>query len=138
MARCQGITSNNHRCRKRLINKQNELNELNELNETNKTLKIFCVNHRPKNIDDLIENCPVCCSEIEESKDNIQVLKCGHAHHRQCLKMWFDSGKDTCPMCRYKVVKKQPKNYAQTHTYYQYITYTLNPNSVTNEFYNMY
>jgi len=126
MTRCQGFTSNNRRCRKRLNSKEENLTSLES---------IFCINHRPKNIDDLIENCPVCCNEIKESKDNIKILKCGHAHHRDCLKIWFDNGKDTCPVCRYKVIKNHPKkNKTQQNYIYQNILYTLS-NEVSNSFF---
>jgi predicted amidophosphoribosyltransferase len=57
----------------------------------------FCGVHMPK------EECPVCY----ENK-RFTTLKCGHTICKDCSTRWF-STKDTCPMCREVVKKREPK-----------------------------
>jgi hypothetical protein len=41
-----------------------------------------------------------CCICIDDIKDNKYNLNCGHSYHTQCIMEWFNSGSDTCPICR--------------------------------------
>jgi len=68
-----------------------------------------CDSHKPKNFDNLSEECNICCCNVEINE--VIVLKCGHAQHRECFKMWMSSFKNHyCPLCLVPVlVKRQPK-----------------------------
>ncbi|XP_041982628.1 E3 ubiquitin-protein ligase TRAIP-like [Aricia agestis] len=45
------------------------------------------------------------CSDLINQADNIQVTKCGHIFHYQCLIQWIVRSK-SCPQCRNKVTEK--------------------------------
>ena len=41
-----------------------------------------------------------CCSIcLDESKENIKTLLCGHEFHQTCIEEWFKR-EETCPLCR--------------------------------------
>jgi hypothetical protein len=42
--------------------------------------------------------CSVCLSGCDAS--NCITLSCSHSFHKNCLTKWFETGKNTCPMCR--------------------------------------
>ena len=85
MTRCQGYNKYGKKCHTRI-----------------KPDHIYCCdNHKPKNYDEVIEECNICCSELENNE--LKILKCGHAHHRSCLEMWMNTTRDIipeCPLCR--------------------------------------
>jgi hypothetical protein len=45
--------------------------------------------------------CAVCMVDVSDS-DNVWV-PCFHRFHRDCLKGWFATGKDSCPLCKTSV-----------------------------------
>jgi hypothetical protein len=85
MLRCQGYNKHGKKCRTRIKNSE-----------------IYCCpSHKPKNHEDILEECNICCSELNNSE--LKILKCGHAHHRSCLVAWMDTTRDSipeCPLCR--------------------------------------
>ncbi len=56
---------------------------------------------------DLIEKykhkyeCSICMEDL--SKETLQVVKCGHFFHKDCIRSWLNNN-NTCPLCR-KVIK---------------------------------
>ncbi len=93
--RCQGYTDKGTKCHTRV-----------------KDDSIYCCDkHKPKNYDDVIEECNICCSELEN--EDIKILKCGHAHHRSCLEAWMNVCRDKivgCPLCRAPIGWIRKKN----------------------------
>ena len=68
-----------------------------------------CDSHKPKNFDNLAEECNICCGSVEINE--VIILKCGHAQHKECFKMWISSFNNRyCPLCLQPVlIKRQPK-----------------------------
>ena len=46
-----------------------------------------------------LEPCSICCMEMTESPEVIQIY-CGHKFHKGCLKPWLER-KEECPMCKH-------------------------------------
>jgi len=53
-----------------------------------------------------VERCLICLSEYEE-EENVRVLTCRHAFHKDCVDTWMEKGRNNCPACRTKGVKTQ-------------------------------
>ena len=90
MLRCQGYTRYGKRCHTR----------------TNKDEIYCCDNHKPKNYADILDECNICCSNLD--KTELKILRCGHAHHKTCLILWCNSTIDdipSCPLCRAPIYK---------------------------------
>ncbi len=68
-----------------------------------------CESHTPKNLNNLKEECNICCEPV--SLDDIIVLKCGHAQHKECFKTWISRPTSRyCPLCLTKIeINRQPK-----------------------------
>lgn len=89
MNKCIGYSKNYRKCCKNIDND-----------------KLFCSDiHIPKNYNDIIQKCNICCDKVEPS--DIIILTCNHAHHKQCLLLWINSinyrGNKleiACPLCR--------------------------------------
>ena len=49
------------------------------------------------------ENCSVCFEEIQ-ANDRLSICAktCKNVFHNDCIQMWFNTGHDTCPLCRAK------------------------------------
>lgn len=47
------------------------------------------------------KKCSICLEEYKK-KDNVNLLKCNHIFHNNCLKMWLYNN-NTCPLCRYNL-----------------------------------
>ncbi|TXT09201.1 hypothetical protein VHUM_02675 [Vanrija humicola] len=45
------------------------------------------------------ERCMVCLSDYEPDED-LRLLKCRHAFHRECVDHWLTDGRNSCPTCR--------------------------------------
>lgn len=50
------------------------------------------------------EACAVCLSEFEKGVDILQLPRCNHVFHRECVHKWLDHQQTTCPMCRCSLV----------------------------------
>ena len=46
------------------------------------------------------DECSICIEKFTEGKD-VWVLKCGHVHHKFCLRNWL-LGQRRCPLCNTK------------------------------------
>ncbi|KAK6936605.1 Zinc finger, RING-type [Dillenia turbinata] len=44
--------------------------------------------------------CAVCLCSLEGSHEVRELHNCCHFFHRECLDVWIDKGKVTCPVCR--------------------------------------
>ena len=44
--------------------------------------------------------CSICLDDM--SKPTLQVVKCGHFFHKDCITAWLNHH-DTCPLCRKKI-----------------------------------
>lgn len=51
------------------------------------------------------EICPICI-ESYTAEDTIRILPCQHVFHRKCVDTWLFQ-KETCPMCKYNIVKQR-------------------------------
>lgn len=51
---------------------------------------------------DLGPQCLICLSEYEGEED-VRVLTCRHAFHKDCVDTWMEKGRNNCPACRTKV-----------------------------------
>ena len=47
------------------------------------------------------DKCSICQMEFEED-DELRVLPCGHAEHKECLEQWLAVNK-SCPLCSHEV-----------------------------------
>jgi hypothetical protein len=83
MSRCQGYNKHGKKCHTRI-----------------ETGTLYCCqSHQPKNYEDVLAECNICCSEL--NNEDLKTLKCGHAHHRSCLEAWLKISKTPeCPLCR--------------------------------------
>ena len=58
-------------------------------------------NNRQDNEHDNI--CSICLDE--NRRDNLCITNCNHKFCESCITNWFDQGKDSCPICREKIVR---------------------------------
>ena len=72
------------------------------VNEKSKTEK---KNHK-KPIRPPPDKCPICL--INMKTKNIKQLSCNHKFHKKCIDGWFDSGHNTCPICRQPNITPAP------------------------------
>ncbi|KMT09329.1 hypothetical protein BVRB_6g134240 [Beta vulgaris subsp. vulgaris] len=66
---------------------------LNKVKEAKRRLSFI-------NEDDL---CCVCLSTLIKEGEDIKVLPCLHHFHSECVDMWFNARRKTCPICRFLV-----------------------------------
>ncbi|PIM98404.1 hypothetical protein CDL12_29118 [Handroanthus impetiginosus] len=50
------------------------------------------------------DSCAVCLNTIEEWDMVRELGNCKHKFHAHCLDSWMDEGKETCPICRAKLM----------------------------------
>ena len=63
-----------------------------------------CINHTPKNLEDMLECCDVCCNEL--TIQDLIILKCNHAYHKLCYFKWLNkNNSNICPICNYSYQK---------------------------------
>ncbi|BFY99400.1 hypothetical protein BsWGS_02440 [Bradybaena similaris] len=48
--------------------------------------------------------CPVCFEFLHTSRSGMQVLRCGHMMHQECLKACYNKGLYQCPLCKESVL----------------------------------
>ncbi|TRM56913.1 hypothetical protein BD626DRAFT_227586 [Schizophyllum amplum] len=53
--------------------------------------------------DSCIERCLICLDSYE-AEDEVRVMSCRHAFHKNCVDTWMETGKNNCPFCRGKGV----------------------------------
>ncbi|KAL1719705.1 hypothetical protein EV715DRAFT_251325 [Schizophyllum commune] len=53
--------------------------------------------------DNCIERCLICL-DAYEPEDDVRVMSCRHAFHKNCVDTWMQTGKNNCPFCRGKGV----------------------------------
>lgn len=46
--------------------------------------------------------CLICLDEYQQ-EDDVRVMSCRHAFHKECVDKWLSTGKNNCPACRTKV-----------------------------------
>ena len=46
-----------------------------------------------------IERCLICLDDYDE-EDDIRIMSCRHAFHKDCVDKWLQTGKNNCPACR--------------------------------------
>ena len=44
--------------------------------------------------------CSICLEDFKESETALCLPQCHHRYHKECLRGWYDSNNDNCPMCR--------------------------------------
>ena len=108
MSRCIGINKHGKKCRRKI--KSDNVHEY-----------FCCNNHKPFNIDILIDDC-IMCSEKFNIVD-LKILKCNHAFHAPCLQEWFSKSIEInkiyeCPICLKEYCKKIPKPINNTINYF--------------------
>lgn len=66
--------------------------------------KNLCLIHynQIKSLDKCETMCIICMENIGKKNTIIKISPCGHEYHKSCIKKWFDSTKDSCPLCRTK------------------------------------
>ncbi|GFT24778.1 hypothetical protein TNCV_4857361 [Trichonephila clavipes] len=52
--------------------------------------------------------CCICLNN--DDSERYALIECKHTFHSICLKQWVESGKNTCPYCRGKLLKKDKIN----------------------------
>ncbi|OUM60532.1 hypothetical protein PIROE2DRAFT_46142, partial [Piromyces sp. E2] len=87
----------------KLSKKQKEKSKLESIEkEDEDTLPTFGEN-KIVDIKDLLgstgNSCTICLCEYED-KDEIRVLHCKHAFHKQCIDEWISKYVNNCPLCR--------------------------------------
>jgi hypothetical protein len=101
--RCIAYIKNNNlirKCRNRIkVNK-----------EKLKITDYFCCKeHLSKNIEDLMECCDVCSEEVSNINEVI-ILKCNHAYHKNCYFKWLNKNENNiCPICMFTYFKHKKK-----------------------------
>lgn len=50
-----------------------------------------------------VERCLVCLDDYEDTQD-VRLMSCKHAFHKQCVDRWMQIGRNNCPACRTKGV----------------------------------
>ncbi|KAF8583360.1 hypothetical protein K439DRAFT_1661343 [Ramaria rubella] len=50
-----------------------------------------------------VERCLICLDDYEPD-DDLRLLSCRHAFHKQCVDKWLEQGRNNCPACRSKGV----------------------------------
>ncbi|KAJ9107629.1 hypothetical protein QFC21_001089 [Naganishia friedmannii] len=45
-----------------------------------------------------VEQCLICLAEYEE--DEVRIMSCKHAFHKDCIDHWLEVGRNSCPACR--------------------------------------
>lgn len=53
-------------------------------------------------VSDGVGSCCVCVEQFKDD-DEITVAKCAHFYHKDCIKPWFTSGSNKCPLCKQEV-----------------------------------
>jgi hypothetical protein len=105
--RCIGYNLKNDnkvKCRSK-INITNEKEKLNIKNY------FCCEKHIPKNLDDVIECCDMCCEEVNKIEEII-ILKCNHAYHKICYYKWLNKNRlNLCPVCMFSYKKHTKKSF---------------------------
>lgn len=43
--------------------------------------------------------CLICLDDYEE-EDDVRLLSCKHAFHKNCVDHWLKTGRNNCPACR--------------------------------------
>jgi len=56
-----------------------------------------------------MERCLICLDDYEP-EDDLRLLKCKHAFHKNCVDQWLETGKNNCPACRSKSVSTGPES----------------------------
>lgn len=97
--RCIAYIKNNNiirKCRNRIkVNKE----------ELKITDYFCCKEHLSKNIEDLMECCDVCSEEVNDINEVI-ILKCNHAYHKNCYFKWLNKNENNiCPICMFSYFK---------------------------------
>ncbi|EAU80868.2 hypothetical protein CC1G_03044 [Coprinopsis cinerea okayama7 len=53
-----------------------------------------------------IERCLICLDDYDH-EDDIRIMNCRHAFHKDCVDKWLQTGKNNCPACRSTGVKTE-------------------------------
>jgi len=53
--------------------------------------------------------CTICLCEYEDQEE-LRVLHCKHAFHKQCIDQWISKYVNNCPVCRGDGVKRKERN----------------------------
>ena len=43
------------------------------------------------------------CLEDYQTDDDLRLMSCKHAYHKECVDRWLQVGRNNCPACRTKV-----------------------------------
>lgn len=46
------------------------------------------------------DECPICY----QTKPKVRLVACGHTCCNECLEQWMSRGRDTCALCRHKII----------------------------------
>ena len=65
--------------------------------KVNKILKTKTI--KTEDMKTLLNQCSICLEPFI-LQDKVIILKCKHGYHEDCIKHWFESENQTCPMCR--------------------------------------
>jgi len=64
-------------------------------------------------------SCTICLCEYED-KDEIRVLHCKHAFHKQCIDEWISKYVNNCPLCRGDGVKREQNQHRPLSTHFNF------------------
>ena len=104
--RCIGVNQFGKPCRTRL-------------KDINSDTYFCCNDHKPKNFDNVIEQCCICCDEVEVKE--VIILQCGHAHHRECFAEWNKAqNMPSCSLCKQPLPRKLRKRKKRNKYIYNY------------------
>lgn len=79
-----------------------------DLYKNNKKVKTINPNNYPidihvytasNNEENPEDPCPMCLEDLNTKT----VIECGHEFHEECLELWMNEDKDTCPICRERI-----------------------------------
>lgn len=54
-----------------------------------------------QSLEQSLEQCTICFNSITE--ENRCTTECNHIFCKKCIDLWFDQGKNSCPLCRKKI-----------------------------------
>ncbi|KAJ9112598.1 hypothetical protein QFC19_000618 [Naganishia cerealis] len=61
-----------------------------------------------------VEQCLICLAEYEE--EEVRIMACKHAFHKECIDHWLEVGRNSCPACRQAGVKTASERTSQSAT----------------------
>lgn len=77
-------------------------------NDVSRTSFFFVLYFERKKAELMADRCAICLADLED--DQRKLLACTHVFHGDCIRSWFESDHNTCPICRHVCHDKPPRS----------------------------